>query len=380
MARAAASIPAPPFEVLVEFLHALQQLVNDYDGIVPVLRGSTLLKHWFGDEARPAGDIDLEWFPQPGNELRLAGAADRTRILCMYAVSDYNSSPIVFAEDIPVPSDGVSLWDYGTPGFRCYTGWTWTDRNLRGVLQVDLAQAGSYDLRGISTEAIHLTRASGEQTSFLAYTPEMLLAAKLSWIARTWQRDTTAKGSKLGAFTGEPKDFFDAHLLLTKGHLRPEVFQSALLAVAMEDKLTEDQLDILLDPRLALPDGDWFVRGADYFDRSGKSQSPTEIVETFFAGLRPLAGDVRQHLPFLLAIKADPSDESHLMIYADWLEERGDARGLFVRQFCSFYFRDNREARSILASTLSAQPGGWLYYVFGGPERARDLRRRIEAL
>jgi hypothetical protein len=51
MARAASQDPMPPIEVLVEFLHALQQTVTAYDQIVPVLRGSTLMRHWFGEAA-----------------------------------------------------------------------------------------------------------------------------------------------------------------------------------------------------------------------------------------------------------------------------------------------------------------------------------------
>ena len=36
----------------------------------------------------------------------------------MFAVGDHHGSPIAFDPDIPVPSDGVSLWDYDTPGVR----------------------------------------------------------------------------------------------------------------------------------------------------------------------------------------------------------------------------------------------------------------------
>jgi uncharacterized protein (TIGR02996 family) len=381
MARAAAQDPAPPAEVLVEFLHALEQTVSPYDRVVPVLRGSTLMKRWFGEAARPAADIDLEWFQQPGWGGRFASPVDHARGLCMFAVGDHHGSPIHFDPDIPVPSDGVSLWDYDTPGVRCYTGWTWPDRNLRGVLQIDIAQAGSYDLAGVAPETIELPREWGEPARLLAYSPEMLLAAKLSWIVRHLQRNTTPEGSHLLAFLGEPKDLFDAHLLLTEGRLRPEVFQNAFFPVAMEDKLDRNQMDVLLDPGLALPEDDGFPSWTDFSDQHERLalQSPARMLRTAIECVRPLMGDVRQHLAFLRSIHADPVDEANLLIYADWLEERSDPRADFLRLFCRFFFHEDPRARVMVASSLSAQPGGWLYYVFGGPERSRDLRKRIEA-
>ncbi len=380
MAKVAAPKPAPPLEVLVEFLHGLQETVTPHDRIVPVLRGSTLLKHWFGDAARPAADIDLEWFPRPDWGARFASPVEHARGLCMYAVGDHDGSPIAFDPDIPVPSDGVSLWEYDTPGVRCYTGWTWADRNLRGLLQVDIAQAGSYDLAGVAAEPVEFPRGWGAPVRFLAYAPEMLLAAKLSWIVRHVRRVTTPESPGSLAFLGEPKDLFDAHLLLTRGRLRPEVFQSALLAVVLEDKLDWNQIGALLDQRLALPEDDRFPNWTNFWDRRPEvpHELPAEMWRVVITGLRPLLGDIRDHLPFLRSIEAGPVDEANLLVYADWLEDRGDPRADFLRLLCRFFFHEDRPARIKLASLLSAQPGGWLYYVFGGPGRARVLRKRIE--
>jgi uncharacterized protein (TIGR02996 family) len=381
MAKAAAQDPTPPTEVLVDFLYVLRQTVSPSDRIVPVLRGSTLMKRWFGEAARPAADIDLEWFQQPGWGGRFASPVEHARGLCMFAVGNHCDSPIAFDPDIPVPSDGASLWEYDTPGVRCYTGWTWTDRNLRGVLQVDIAQAGSYDLAGVAPETIELPRGWGKAARLLAYSPEMLFAAKLSWIVRHVQTNTTPEGSRFLTFLGEPKDLFDAHLLLTEGRLRPALFQNALLAVATEDELDWKQMDVLLDQGLALPKDDCFPNWTDFWDRHQKlvHERPAEMLRTVIARLRPLMGDVRQHLPFLRSIQADPVDEVNVLIYADWLEERADPRADFLRLFCRFFFHEDRAARVKLASSLAAQPGGWLYYVFGGPERSRDLRERIQA-
>lgn len=381
MSTNASQDPAPPPEVIAEFLHALQLTIHPHDQTVPVLRGSTLMNRWFGDAARPAADIDLEWFPQTNWACRrFASPLEQARGLLLFALGDHHGSPINFDPDIPVPSDGVNLalWDYSTPGLRCYTGWTWNDRNLRGVLQIDIAQAGSYDLLGVIPQTIELPRALGEPAQLLSYSPEMLLAAKLSWIVRSVKRATNAEQIDTFAFRGEAKDLFDAHLLLTKGNLRLEVFQNAFFAVAMEDKLDWNQINVLLDNECAMSI-DGFSSFADFFNRYSHllPKRPSEMMQTLIARLGPLLGDLREHVPFLRSIEADPTNEVCFLIYADWLEDRNDPRYEFLRLFCAFFFHDNKRARTALASMLSAQSGGWLYHVFGGAERSRELRRRI---
>lgn len=380
MAKQNASHPPPPREVLVEFLHAMQHTVNPYDRIVPVLRGSSLLQHWFGAAARPAGDIDLEWFPEPDRPERFPEALEHARRLCMHSVSNHGYSdqpPLAFDGDVPVPDDGVnlSLWEYDTPGVRCYTGWRWDDRQLSGFLQIDVAQAGSYDLAAISTETVQFPRAWGEPAQVLAYTPEMLLAAKLSWIVRSVQRTTTAQGEFLD-FQGEPKDLFDAQLIVTQGQLRPEVLHNALLAVALEDKLDWNRFDELLDPGLSPPAGaasaDWAAFCERYQNLA--PQPPAELLQTLTTRLRPLLSELREHLPFLRAIQSEPSNEANLLIYADWLEERADPRADFVRAYSKYQIHRDGSAREPIAARLPELPLPWLYYLCGSPARARDLQ------
>ncbi|MFK8113410.1 MAG: TIGR02996 domain-containing protein [Rubripirellula sp.] len=47
-----------------------------------------------------------------------------------------------------------------------------------------------------------------------------------------------------------------------------------------------------------------------------------------------MTGDDR--LPFLRQIIADPDDDDHRLVYADWLEEHGDRRGEFIRAQCEY--------------------------------------------
>ncbi len=48
---------------------------------------------------------------------------------------------------------------------------------------------------------------------------------------------------------------------------------------------------------------------------------------------------------FLQAILAEPDDDAHRLIYADWLEERGDPRGEFIRVQCELARRDEDDPR-----------------------------------
>jgi uncharacterized protein (TIGR02996 family) len=300
----------------------------------------------------------------------------------MYAVMDHAGEPIQFCEATGMPAEGVSLWEYGTPGVRCYTGWTWKERGLKGLLQVDIAESASDDVTGPAYATVELPRASGEPVRMSAYSPEMLLAAKLSWVLRHFlgkDGETGEDGRKTAWFAGEPKDVFDAHLLLTQGQLRPEVFQDALLMVAQEDKLEWDCLDPILG-RTRNVEVVWNNKWADFAGTpGGLANEPAPMLETVVARASELVGDLREHRPFLAAIQSDPADEANLLIYADWLEERGDARGTFLRRFREFLFHDSESARPALASSLPQQPRGWLSHVFGGTERSRNLRKRIVA-
>ena len=108
-------------------------------------------------------------------------------------------------------------------------------------------------------------------------------------------------------------------------------------------------------------------------------------------------------MPFLLAINADPVDEFSYLIYADWLEERGDPRAKFLRLFTQFYFHhDDRgtltrflarlafrpdqappppESTRVLAelrTALQSTSLPWLHQLFGTSARFREIRQRIE--
>jgi hypothetical protein len=272
---------ATPIPVLIEFLHALNRLATEWDeGFDPVLRGSLLLHHWYGDRARPPADLDIECFVHPvpamsvsGNEFydpddepgdipegrfgrygEYESLVDMGKAMCRYAAESADwrrpggSVSITFKHVESPPGDGASLWVYGTPGQRYYSAWEWPGhRPSGGRLQLDLSTPGPYTLDDLGVVNESFT-APGDAT-FLAsvYSKEAMLAAKVSWLVRGLFRHRDGSLS----WSGEPKDLFDAHLLATDDALRPDVFRRAMLAVGAGDQLNWNDIDNLFEVRRA---------------------------------------------------------------------------------------------------------------------------------
>jgi uncharacterized protein (TIGR02996 family) len=389
---AKAQLVPPPIEILTEFLCGLSEIVSKHDNVVLILRGSYLLKHWFGDDARPAADIDLECFQRSRSATydRFGTPMNHAKALCMYAAQAVGysranrASPRIEFNEVDVPADGTSLWEYGTPGVRCYTGWVWNVHRVSGVLQIDIAQAGSYDLGYVGVKDIGLVASGGEHFQVTAYTPEMLLAAKVSWLLRGLKRQEGLPP----IWNGDPKDLFDAHLLVTEGNLRAGPFEKSMLAVAAEDKLDWISLDVLSDARKTIvTDEDFPNWPAFQREFAGLiTRGPAEMLRIVAERVDSLLAGVRAHVPFLLAIDADPVDEVPYLIYADWLQDRGDPRGDFLRLALKWFFHEDElsakeltDVRRTLKLALQKMSTPWLYHLFGSAERFRELKQRIEA-
>ncbi len=287
-----------PQEVaLNEFLRNLSETVSEREPVILVLRGSLLLRHWFGERARPAADIDLECFERVrgGRGDRFTSLIDHCRGLCCFATMRpaWVNRAFVEFDDIEVPEDGHSLWDYGTPGQRFYAGWIWHGRaDQEGRMQLDLAESRSYDLSEISVADVPLVSLDGSSFRFPSYTPEMMLAAKLSWLLRSFRWHPSGERSK-PEWNGEPKDLYDVHLLLTKTDLRADVFQKSLLAVGREDQLDWNSLQFLFDmKRVEMTDGD-FPNWGEFRERHKAiiPSGPVELLRSIADRLGPLLGD-----------------------------------------------------------------------------------------
>ncbi len=373
--------PAPPQQVLVEFLRALQCVLSQHEVITPVLRGSLLLRLWFGELARPAADIDLEWFAlRTWRADRFESPLAHARTLCLYAACEnFSDSSIGFDEDVAVPSGGVSLWEYESPGFRCFTGWEWYERNLRGQLQIDLAVPTVYDLTMISCQELDLSHEQAE-VRLLTYTPEMLLAAKLSWIIRHVLCKPTLDNATRLSFFGEPKDVYDAYLLVTQGQLRPTEFHQAVLAVALEDKLNWQQIETFLEQTPEQLSDQGFIYWQSFAEGfAGRTLgSPAEMLATIIQRVKSLWSDNLTHAPFLQAISQNPSDESNYLIYADWLDDRDDPRALVLKLFCQHEFHPGPLDRSVVAAVQDLEMSAWLAHALAGTARARAFLQRVK--
>jgi uncharacterized protein (TIGR02996 family) len=100
---------------------------------------------------------------------------------------------------------------------------------------------------------------------------------------------------------------------------------------------------------------------------------------------------------FVRAILSDPGDRAARLVFADWLDERGDPRGEYIRVSAAAGKRTGRAAKARLAELRRAiapgwlpilegtvcEPTGWVLHV--GPDAgpvgtAADLRRRLGAV
>jgi uncharacterized protein (TIGR02996 family) len=418
--------PPPPEEVQIEFLRALAETVASYGGtLIPVLRGSMLMRHWFGAQARPAADIDLECFVPSGDAPRprvveryseQGYGPDRAyesrlalgRAACRDAVESTIYSPfrqhqdpsgIEFAEGTSLASTIMtnlgfppaprvdSLWSYGTPGERYFLNWKWWGRKGReGRLQIDVAESLTYGIDDIDTRPETWMTHDERVFDFVGYTPEMLLAAKLSWLLRSFR---APKGNS-AAWTGQAKDLFDAHLLITGQSLRAIEFQKSLTAIGIEDDLEWQYVDVLLSAGRRKPGDHEFPNWKEFQNEHSHRLAcgPGEMLAEIAAQLPALLGDF--HRPrderFLAAIAADPVDEFAYKLYADELEERGDAAAPFLRLFSQAYFHKNElsseqraETNRELQASLAETSKPWLLRLFGTSARYREMTGRIAA-
>jgi uncharacterized protein (TIGR02996 family) len=380
--------PTPTEAAALQLLQNLGHLIQPNEAVLPVLRGSLLLRQWFGAQARPAADLDLECFARPGGRWRTPTPIQHGRVLCGYSTFEYppGSPELVTFEDSDAPGGADSLWDYGTPGERFHL--PWRDRTGgSGQLQLDLADAGSYTPGDLGVADVELT-ALDMRFRIPAYSAEAMLAAKVSWLVRGLTRRVSDRGVRAPLWTGQVKDLFDAHLLLTRRDLRPELFRQALLAVGAADGLAWNNLETLFDARQA-PPAEADFPGWDDFRREHAGRLPCGPAGMMWAvadGLEPLLGDFfrGEEMPFLAAINADPTDAVPYLAYGNWLGERSDARTHFLRLLRIFQFADGLGGqdlaviRSALRTALRETSVPWLCQLFGSSARLEQFRQRVE--
>ncbi|MGW4897686.1 nucleotidyl transferase AbiEii/AbiGii toxin family protein [Kitasatospora sp. NPDC004240] len=170
-----------------------------------VLRGSVLLKGWFGDDAREPGDLDFVVVPHDWRieEERTTAMLDGIALAAQQAVG---AGPVSFEAADAVSED---IWTYDrVPGRRLVLPWT-AGGTPGGVVQLDFVFNERLPL---APEPFPLSA----DATLNAVTPELSLAWKIMWLVT----DVHPQG----------KDLYDAVLLAESCHLRYEVLRDAFLA------------------------------------------------------------------------------------------------------------------------------------------------------
>lgn len=397
-----------PHHILVDFLRSLAYMLSweddpkSYDedervGETPaiVLRGSILMQHWFGAIARPAHDVDLESFPcGPVAKLptdrsstsfgfygEYDGPIDYAKAMCRYSgdlfhygSTNWQSRAEFFA--VEPPNGGTSLWTYGTPGERYFAGWRYGGEE--GTLQIDIAQPDNYrfnDLH-IKNETLQLPGFSPFQLH--CYSQETMLAAKLSWVLRGLSKRSDQDGrSWVPKWSGEFKDIFDLHVLLTYGVLSASHFQKSLLGFCKSDDINWDSLDVLLSFRDESHADMEFPTWPEFqwaHSKLVERQTPQSMLRDIAQELEPLLGDfyLLPEQAFILA-SLDATDPTEpYLIYSDYLDERGDSRGGFLRKLAQQTRSDSKQLDpelQLMALSLSAP---WLQRISGSAANYRQ--------
>jgi uncharacterized protein (TIGR02996 family) len=73
---------------------------------------------------------------------------------------------------------------------------------------------------------------------------------------------------------------------------------------------------------------------------------------------------------FLDSIRADPGDDTHRLVFADWLEERGDSRAAYLRVLCEWLASHPAVDEHLIERERELRKGldrGWLARIRGLP-------------
>ncbi|GAB2725483.1 nucleotidyl transferase AbiEii/AbiGii toxin family protein [Kitasatospora kifunensis] len=168
-----------------------------------VLRGSVLLRAWFGAQAREPGDLDFVVVPQ---EWRIEESRT-TELLdgIAQAAEAASCGPVRFTATDAVSED---IWTYDrVPGRRLLLPWR-ADGLPGGAIQLDFVF--NEPLR-VPPQLVALTAAAGPSARLNAATRELSLAWKLMWLVN----DAYPQG----------KDLYDAVLLAESTALRYQVLR-----------------------------------------------------------------------------------------------------------------------------------------------------------
>lgn len=178
--------------------HLVHMLMNSPWQEHLVLRGSFLLKTWFGDAARNPHDID--WVFRP-SEANMDGALGQQLVLDLIHMAQHRphvGSAVIQADDIRVDD----IWTYErASGRRIVFPWQ-ADDLPRGQVQMDIVFG-----EPLFDDPVQTRIASPNRDDCVVWTAskELSLAWKLLWLQTDWYP--------------RPKDLYDAALLAENSEL-----------------------------------------------------------------------------------------------------------------------------------------------------------------
>jgi hypothetical protein len=292
------------FRLLRRF--ALSRYASSY-----ILRGSTVLRHWYGAQAREPQDLDLVAKYPHDPERTIAEVLE----ICHDAGLDRQVFPVQRNNMLP-------MWEYDEfPGVRFHVP---PARDGRvPTVQLDIA----YDYQEeMPREVIRLHGPPGhEPITIRAWTREACLASKVCWIAS----DLTQHG------LADRNDVADALLLTRDASLSGELVsrgvatllqatqRDASLFTVWDRQVVSSLLAKVKHRETMFPDGPEADRAA--------APLPDLLVELTVRLAPMLRGVVwfpqPDEWPFLLSLYENPTEAVHAFALADWLQEQDDARG-----------------------------------------------------
>lgn len=185
-----------------------------------VLRGSVLLKAWFGAKARDPADVDFV-ADRTGRNFDHREFDEIFRDIAIRAAARSGERVRI---DPELAGDGVAerIWTYGsaTTGRRVILAWDCPEHGIDGTLQLDFAFGETLADEPQYTK-IPRCGHPGPRAKLRTATPHESLAWKVRWLISD-EEDSAPRG----------KDLYDAVLLAEHCDLSPELLRRALAAAS----------------------------------------------------------------------------------------------------------------------------------------------------
>ncbi|MEU4212443.1 nucleotidyl transferase AbiEii/AbiGii toxin family protein [Streptomyces sp. NPDC026206] len=337
-----------------------------------VLRGSMLLKAWFGDAAREPGDLDFVVVPDSW------GLADDRTDAMLDGIA--RAAEVASCEGGAVRIDAAgavsdAIWTYDrVPGRRLVLPWAPGAEGLPpGTVQLDFVFNEPLPVPAAPTE-IPRRRPGHRPLVLRAATPELSLAWKLLWLVTDMYP--------------EAKDLYDAVLLAESTHLSYDLLHPLLVA---SEEYPRDSGSIPLDHFVrAATQADWFEFAKDHPGLPARQETAYATRLTFAlaptfapaeAGTYARLAAAFEHLTAQL--RETVLTTSGMGSVGSWLVERSlpavcavvITRELLGRGTCSL-----QDAADVAASFRGARFGEPLYAPgskYGDPH---DIAARLEAV